>query len=336
MENVLEEELQCAICQSFLEEGVTSRYCGHAYCRNCILHWLNVCKKFNCPIDRRVLRPENLVPVPRAVEAIIKEFKAYDKKMEEFAKGGAYPKQYIPYHGLAEIRDLTFRVFGVHGKDTERIFYLAKEDRTKLLGPNGEEQDRLITSGDKDDLITRWHCRSKKHPDTPEGKIECVIVGWHADVILNIYCTQIRMRKLGARVYLVGEAVREMEVLEEQITDPFPVSRKWPPPFCRCWTANGVSSAEVRYEMQREVWPSNRALPFDPREEPRGYEIPTPRHFPPAEPWRSEVRPGSYPRDLAVIPHNPAEQPTEPVRYSMVSRRRGFIRRLILRFFCLQ
>ncbi len=58
----IDDEYLCAICTLVLENPVQSD-CEHIFCSKCINEWLD--SDLSCPVERKILQPENLKPVPR-------------------------------------------------------------------------------------------------------------------------------------------------------------------------------------------------------------------------------------------------------------------------------
>ncbi|ESN90684.1 hypothetical protein HELRODRAFT_185223 [Helobdella robusta] len=69
----VDEELLCPICSGVLENPVQASHCEHAFCLSCINGWL--ARQNTCPIDRGVLRKNNLKSVPRILRNLLSRLK---------------------------------------------------------------------------------------------------------------------------------------------------------------------------------------------------------------------------------------------------------------------
>lgn len=65
----VDEELLCPICSGVLEDPVQAPQCEHAFCSSCINEWLS--RQQTCPIDRQLILPVQLKPVPRILRNLL-------------------------------------------------------------------------------------------------------------------------------------------------------------------------------------------------------------------------------------------------------------------------
>lgn len=72
-EGEVDEELICPICSGVLENPVQAADCEHAFCSTCINDWLT--RQTTCPIDRGILRKNQLKPVPRILRNLLSRLK---------------------------------------------------------------------------------------------------------------------------------------------------------------------------------------------------------------------------------------------------------------------
>jgi hypothetical protein len=72
-QEALDSEFTCAICLGVFEDPVQGR-CGHAFCRSCITRWISP-SKFECPLDKSRILPEDLVPVCVQLASFLKKQK---------------------------------------------------------------------------------------------------------------------------------------------------------------------------------------------------------------------------------------------------------------------
>lgn len=68
-EGGVDEELICPICSGVLEEPLQAPQCEHAFCSACIHQWL--LRQQTCPVDRSVVTPAHLKPVPRIMRNML-------------------------------------------------------------------------------------------------------------------------------------------------------------------------------------------------------------------------------------------------------------------------
>lgn len=78
----VDEELKCPICCGVLEDPLQGSRCEHAYCRKCIVEWMQTSE--SCPVDRQSLRQPNLQPIPRIVRNLLNHLHIHC----DFAAGG--------------------------------------------------------------------------------------------------------------------------------------------------------------------------------------------------------------------------------------------------------
>ncbi|RWS04594.1 E3 ubiquitin-protein ligase NRDP1-like protein, partial [Dinothrombium tinctorium] len=67
------DDLQCAICLNVLKDAVQTKYCAHAFCKECIDEWLQ--RKQMCPLDRKYLSREDLEQLPLMVRRMLDKLK---------------------------------------------------------------------------------------------------------------------------------------------------------------------------------------------------------------------------------------------------------------------
>ncbi|KAJ6640026.1 E3 ubiquitin-protein ligase NRDP1 [Pseudolycoriella hygida] len=60
--NEVDKEFICSICMMVMKNPVQSP-CEHIFCSECIRSWIPLLE--NCPVDRQLLRPDDLKPTPR-------------------------------------------------------------------------------------------------------------------------------------------------------------------------------------------------------------------------------------------------------------------------------
>uniref|UniRef100_A0A8C4Q868 E3 ubiquitin-protein ligase NRDP1 n=1 Tax=Eptatretus burgeri TaxID=7764 RepID=A0A8C4Q868_EPTBU len=68
-EGGVDEELICPICSGVLEDPLQAPQCEHAFCGACIREWLS--RQQTCPVDRSVVTPAHLKPVPRIMRNML-------------------------------------------------------------------------------------------------------------------------------------------------------------------------------------------------------------------------------------------------------------------------
>ena len=68
----MEDEFTCGICHGVFDTPVVVPCCQQTYCRECITEWVNA--NHNCPVDRRPLSANQLMPAPRNMTNILARF----------------------------------------------------------------------------------------------------------------------------------------------------------------------------------------------------------------------------------------------------------------------
>ncbi|CAM9843256.1 unnamed protein product, partial [Heterosigma akashiwo] len=67
-------QLLCTICQEVLERPVQTP-CEHLFCEDELLDWLS--KKQTCPVDQRLIKPDEICQASRIVTNLLGELERY-------------------------------------------------------------------------------------------------------------------------------------------------------------------------------------------------------------------------------------------------------------------